>query len=69
MIKKTKTSELLLIKNIKILKSFSCKSITKSCDSITKNFVILINFINNSSLVLVFLFGMANTILFKLMVI
>ena len=35
------------------------------CDSITKSFVILIYFISNNSLVLVFLFDMANTILFN----
>ena len=63
--KKTKTSELLLIKYFKIKKLFAIESHTWRCDSVTKSFVILIYFISNNSLVLVFLFDIANTILFN----
>ena len=53
--RKTKTSELLLIKYIKITKLFVIESHRQVCDSIAKSFLILKYFISNNSLVLVFL--------------
>ena len=53
---KTKTSESLLIKYIKNTKFFVIESyLMMESHSITKSLVLLINFIDNNSLVLVFL--------------